>query len=59
MDIADAWGNSHLKTSWDGKGSKKDPRTHRGHSIGSTVCKLFINIILERLRPWYEAQLTD
>lgn len=59
MDIADAWGNSRLKTLWKGKGSKKDPKNHRGLSIGSTVCKLIINIILERLRPWYEAQLTD
>ena len=58
MDIPDAWGNSHLKTLWKGKGSKKDPKKHRGLSIGSTVCKLIINIILGRLRPWYET-LTD
>ena len=50
MDIPDAWGNSRLKTLWKGKGSKKDPKMHRG---------LIINIILERLRPWYETQLTD
>ena len=24
-----------------------------------TVCKIIINIILERLRPWYESQLSD
>ena len=39
--------------------SKKDPAKYRGISIGSNVCKLVINIILERLRNWYEAQLTD
>jgi len=59
IDIPNTWGNSRLKTLWKGKGSKKDPKKYRGLSIGSTVCKLIINIILARLRPWYEAQLTD
>ena len=59
MDIATAWGNSRLKNLWKGKGSKKNPKNHRGLSIGSTVCKVIIMIILERLRAWYEAQLTD
>ena len=59
MDIPTAWGNSRLKTLWKGKGSKKDPQKHRGLSIGSTVCKLIINIILGRLRLWYESQLAD
>ena len=35
-----------------------DPSKCRGVSIGSTVCKLIINIILEQIRPWYEAQLS-
>ncbi|XP_066917813.1 uncharacterized protein [Clytia hemisphaerica] len=51
LDIPGAWGNSRLKTLWKGKGSKKNPTKHRGISKGSTVCKLAINIILERLRP--------
>ncbi|XP_066926178.1 uncharacterized protein [Clytia hemisphaerica] len=59
LDIADAWGNSKLKTLWKNKGSKSDPTKYRGISIGSTVCKLIINIILERSRPWYETQLSD
>ena len=59
LDIAEAWGNSRLKTIWKGKGSQKDPSKYRGISIGSTVCKLIVNIILQRLRPWYERQLTD
>lgn len=59
MDLPIAWGNSKLKIPWKGKGSKSDPAKYRGLSIGSTVCKLIINIILERIRPWYEAQLTD
>ena len=59
FDLPNSWGNSRLKTLWKGKGSKKDPAKYRGISIGSTVCKLLINIILERLRSWYEAQLSD
>ena len=59
MDVPSAWGNSRLKTLWKGKGKKSDPAKHRGLSIGSTVCKLIINLILARLRTWYEAQLTD
>ena len=58
LDVPSAWGNSRLKTLWKGKGSKKDPSKYRGLSIGSTVCKLIMNIILSRLQPWYEAQLT-
>ena len=58
LDITEKWGNSKLKTLWKGKGSKNDPKKYRGLSIGSTVCKLIINIILERLRPWYEAQIS-
>ena len=59
LDVPGAWGNSKLKTLWKGKGSKKDPTKYRGISIGSTVCKLAINIILDRLRPWYEKQLSE
>ena len=59
LDIPRSWGNSRLKTLWKNKGSKNDPTKYRGLSIGSTVCKLITNIILERLHIWYEAQLTD
>ena len=59
LDFPNAWGNSRLNTIWKGKGSKKDPSKYRGLSIGSTVCKLIMSIIIDRLRPWYERQLTD
>ena len=59
LDFPEAWSNSHLKTLWKNKGSKSDPTKYRGISIGSTVCKLIINIILDRLRPWYESQLSE
>ena len=59
LDIPESWGNSRLKTLWKKKGSKSDPSKYRGLSIGSTLCKLLVNIILERLQPWYNIQLTD
>jgi len=59
LDLHNVWGNSRLKTLWKGKGSKSDPSKYRGLSISSTICKLFVNIILERIRPWYEAQLSE
>ena len=59
LDLPVAWGNSQLKTLWKGKGSKRDPTKYRGISIGSTVCKLIISIILSRLKSWYETQLSD
>ena len=58
LDILAVWGNSRLKTLWTGKGSKSDPSKSRRLSTGSTVCKLIINIILERISPWYDAQLS-
>ena len=59
LDVPHAWGNSRIQALWKGKGSKKDPGKYRGLSIGSTICKLVINLILTRLRPWYELQLCD
>ena len=59
LDIPESWANSRLKTLWKKKGSKNDPSKYRGLSIGSTICKLLVSTILERLRPWYDAQLTD
>ena len=59
FDLPNDWGNSLLQTLWKGKGSKKDASKYRGLSIGSTVCKLVVNIILSRLRTWYESQITD
>ena len=54
LNLPAAWGNYRVKTLWNGKGSKSDPSKYRGLSIGSTMCKLIINIFLERIRPWYE-----
>ena len=55
LDLPDVWGNCRHKTLWKGKGSTTDPYKHKGLRIGATACKLIINIILERIRPWYKA----
>ena len=48
------WGHSKLVSMWKGptKGSIKDPTTCRGLQIGSTLCKIMIIIIINRLRSW-------
>ena len=55
LDLLAVQGNYRLKTLWKGKGSTTDPSKYRGLSIGSTLWKLII-IILVQIRPWYEAQ---
>ena len=41
------------------KGSAKDPSTYRGLQIGSSLCKIMVIIILNRLKEWYDNQLLD
>ena len=59
--IPKEWGHSKLVCLWKGpgKGSPKDPSTYRGIQIGSSLCKIIIIVIIERLKNWYEAQLLD
>ena len=59
LDLPDRWGNSRLKSLLKEKGSKNDPSKYRGLSLGSTVYKLIVNIILTRLRPWYDKDKQD
>ena len=55
------WGYSKLITLWKGpaKGKYDDPSTYRGLQIGSSLCKIIIVIIINRLSVWYERQLLD
>ena len=55
------WGHSKLVTIWKGasKGSIKDPKAYRGLQIGSSLCKIMIVIIINRLKQWYENHLLD
>ena len=55
------WGHSKLVTLWKGaeKGKADDPKTYRALQIGSSLCKILVIIIINRLREWYENQLVD
>ena len=57
-DIPDQWGISKLCTIWKNKGSPVDPETYRGISIGSTCLKILTSIIINRISPWYETQIS-
>ena len=41
------------------KGKAEDPSTYRGLQIGSTLCKIMVMVIINRLKYWYEKQLLD
>ena len=50
------WGHSKLVTLWKGpdKGKADDPNTYRGLQIGSSLCKIMIIVMINRLKRWYE-----
>ena len=59
--IPELWGHTKLIALWKGaaKGSAKDPSTYRGLQVGSSLCKIMVIIILNRLKYWYDKQLLD
>ena len=59
--VPEKWGLSRLVALWKGasKGKATDPNAYRGLQIGSTLCKILVIIILERLREWYDENLSD
>ena len=59
--VPEHWGHSRLVALWKGpsKGKADDPTTYRGLQIGSTLCKLMVVIIINRIKEWYEEQLSD
>ena len=54
-------GLSKLVAIWKGasKGEATDPKAYRALQIGSTLCKILVMMILERLRKWYDESLLD
>ena len=36
-----------------------DPKAYRGIQVGSALCKIMVAIILNRLKQWYNLQLSD
>ena len=59
--IPKSWGHSKLVAIWKGpsKGKVEDPKTYCGLQIGSSLCKILIFVIINRLKTWYESQLQD
>ena len=61
LQVPKQWGHSRLISLWKGplKGKVDDPTAYRGLQIGSTLCKLMVVIIINRIKEWYESQLLD
>ena len=59
--VPEKWGLSRLVALWKGasKGKITDPTAYRGLQIGSTLCKILMIIILDRLKEWYDENLLD
>ena len=57
--VPEDWQFSDLTALWKRKSPQTDPKTWRGLSVGSSVCKLLISIILERNRIWFNKQIHD
>ena len=55
------WTHSRLVAIWKGacKGKATDPTAYRGLQIGSTMSKIMVTIILNRLKMWYNDQLLE
>ena len=55
-----SWGVSKLSTLYKNKGSRNDPKMYRPLSIGSTVTKFTVSLLLMRVDKWYNNnQLLD
>ena len=61
LQVPKMWSHSRLISLWKGplKGKVDDPTAYRGLQIGSTLCKLMVVIIINRIKEWYESQLLD
>jgi hypothetical protein len=55
--LAELWRKTAITALYKNKGRRKDCKNYRGLSIGSSLLKLAMAIILERMRPWYNKQL--
>ena len=59
--IPKSWRHSKLIAIWKGasKGAADNPTAFRGIQVGSTLCKILVVIIINRLKCWYEKQLME
>ena len=56
LAIQTSWGHSKLVSIWKGsaKGKSSDPNAYRDLQVGSSMCKIMIVIILNRIKYWYD-----
>ena len=52
--VPELWRKTTITPLYKNKGKRKDCKNYSGLSVGSTLLKLAMPIILERLRPWYD-----
>ena len=59
--IPKSWAHSKLVAIWKGssKGKPDNPLAYRALQIGSSLCKVLVVVIINRIKSWYEAQLQD
>ena len=55
------WGHSKLVAIWKGasKGTIDNPEAYRALQIGSSLCKILVIVIINRIKCWYEKHLLD
>ena len=56
--IPEDWRKAKIECIFKNKGSKLEAQNYRGISIGSTIGKIFSSLIMQRLSPWYNDQLS-
>ena len=59
--IPKTWAHSKLVAIWKGCSKCKagNPSAYRALQIGSSLCKILVVVIINRIKLWYEAQLQD
>ena len=58
-NVPKSWGESRLSTLYKNKGKRSDPSKYRPLSIGSSMCKLAVSLILGRINSWYNSQISE
>lgn len=61
LEIPKSWSHTKLVAIWKGskKGNLDDPTAYRGLQVGSSLCKILIVVIINRIKTWYEEQICD
>ena len=61
QQIPKTWGHSKLIALWKGasKGNIKDHEDYRALQVVSSICKIMVVVIINRLKEWYNQQFLD